>query len=97
MYFKRIIISDINNHTARLQNFCEGLNVITSEDNHVGKSSLLKSLYYTLGAEVDFDSVWEKKNKICIVDFVTSEKQYRIARYLKRFAVFEEDKLIMIT
>lgn len=97
MYFKRIIISDINKHTARLQEFYEGLNVITSEDNHVGKSSLLKSLYYTLGAEVEFDNVWEKKNKVYIVDFVLGKKQYRVARYLKRFAIFEEDKLLMIT
>lgn len=97
MYFKRIIISDINKHTARLQKFYEGLNVITSEDNHVGKSSLLKSLYYALGAEVDFDNVWEKKNKVYIVDFVVGEKQYRVARYLKRFAIFEDDKLLMIT
>lgn len=97
MYFKRILISDINKHTARLQEFSEGLNVITSEDNHVGKSSLLKSLYYTLGAEVDFDNIWEKKTKVYIVDFMVGNIEYRIARYQKHFALFENHTLMLLT
>ena len=59
VYFKKLMIADLQNRTARVQSFEKGLNVVTSADNHVGKSSLLKSLYYTLGAEVDFDSVWD--------------------------------------
>ena len=66
MYFEQIIIADINKKTARLQRFNQGLNVITSEENHVGKSSLLKSLYYTLGAEVIYDNVWDKNTKVCL-------------------------------
>lgn len=83
MYFEQIIIADINKKTARLQRFNQGLNVITSEENHVGKSSLLKSLYYTLGAEVIYDNVWDKNTKVYIVDFILNDKKYRIARYIK--------------
>ncbi len=97
MYFEQIIIADINKKTARLQRFNQGLNVITSEENHVGKSSLLKSLYYTLGAEVIYDNVWDKNTKVYIVDFILNDKKYRIARYIKKFAVFEENELILIT
>ena len=64
VYFKQIMIADLQNKTARVQPFEKGLNVVTSIDNHVGKSSLLKSLYYTLGAEVDFDSVWDRQSKL---------------------------------
>ena len=63
VYFKEIMIADMQNETARIQPFEKGLNVVTSVDNHMGKSSLLKSMYYTLGAEVDFDSVWDKQFK----------------------------------
>ena len=59
MYFESILIADIYKHTARFQKFEKGINIITSTDNHVGKSSLVKSLYYTLGAETEFDTVWD--------------------------------------
>ena len=53
VYFKSIIIADLQSETARSQTFEKGFNVITSADNHVGKSSLLKSLYYLSTAQTD--------------------------------------------
>lgn len=97
VYFKNLMIADLQNRTARVQSFEKGLNVVTSADNHVGKSSLLKSLYYTLGAEVDYDSVWDKQSKLYIATLGVGEKEYRVARFLKRFAVFEGEKLLKIT
>lgn len=97
VYFKHLMIADLQNHTARAQSFEKGLNVVTSEDNHVGKSSLLKSLYYTLGAEVDFDSVWDKHSKLYIATLSVDEKEYRVVRLFKRFAVFDGEKLLKIT
>ena len=83
MYFKSILIADIKEKTARLQKFEKGFNVITSQENHVGKSSMLKSLYYTMGAEIDFDNVWDKNSKVYIVNICVNEKQYKIARFQK--------------
>ena len=80
MYFENILIADIVEKTARFHGFEKGFNVITSQDNHVGKSSLLKSLYYTMGAEVDFDNVWNKNNKIYVVEFYVDKIKYRVAR-----------------
>ena len=40
VYFKSLMIADLQNRTARVQLFEKGLNVVTSADNHVGKSSL---------------------------------------------------------
>ena len=97
VYFKCLMIADLQNRTARVQLFEKGLNVVTSADNHVGKSSLLKSLYYTLGAEVDYDSVWDKQSKLYTATLAVGEKEYRVARFLKRFAVFEGEKLLKIT
>ena len=39
VYFKQRMIADLQNKTARVQSFEKGLNVVTSMDNHVGKSS----------------------------------------------------------
>lgn len=97
VYFKGLIIADLQNHTARVQSFEKGLNVVTSADNHVGKSSLLKSLYYTLGAEVDFDSVWDRQSKLYIATISVDELEYRVIRFLKRFAVFKDNILLKIT
>lgn len=97
VFFRSILIADIQNHTARLQQFSKGFNVVTSADNHVGKSSLLKSLYYTLGAEVGFDSVWDRNSKLYVATICVDEEIYHVARYMKRFAVFHRTKLLQIT
>lgn len=97
MYFKNILIADIRTKTARFQTFSKGFNVITSQDNHVGKSSLLKSLYYVLGAEVDYDQVWDKNTKLYVSTIDVNGKEYKIARFQKNYAVFCDDKLILLT
>lgn len=97
VFFQNILIADLQSKTARLQPFSKGLNVVTSLDNHVGKSSLLKSLYYTLGAEVKYDSVWDRNTKLYVVTMYVDDKLYRVARFMKRFAVFQGDELMLIT
>ncbi len=98
MYFKDILIADIQKHTARYETFIKGLNVVTGEENHVGKSSLVKSLYYALGAEVDFDDTWSKSSKITIVTINVNGHDYKIVRFLRRFSVFNENaELILLT
>lgn len=95
--FSRILIADLDKKTAHIENFVKGLNVITSKDNHVGKSSLLKSLYYAMGAEVQFDKTWNKNSKLCVVSFTVGDTEYQIARWMKRFAVFRNKNLIKLT
>ena len=68
MYFDNILIADIVEKTAHFHKFEKGFNVVTSQDNHVGKSSLLKSLYFAMGAEVDFDNVWNKNTKLYVLE-----------------------------
>lgn len=97
MYFKSVLIADIKDRTAHFQTFEKGFNVITSQENHVGKSSMLKSLYYAMGAEVDYDNVWDKNTKVYIVEVCINDKNYTIARCQKHFAIFEDGKLALIT
>ena len=97
LIFESILIADVTKKTAYYQKFFKGFNVITSSNNHVGKSSLLKSLYYALGAEVEFDGTWDKNSKIYIVAFTIDNKKFKIIRFLKRFALFNDDKLVLLT
>lgn len=97
MYFKDILIADIQAHKARFLKFLKGYNVVTSSENHVGKSSLLKSLYYTIGAEVVFDDVWDKSTKLYKVTICVNNEDYIIARFLKKFAIFKDNKLLLLT
>ena len=92
--FKNILIVDIEKKTARKITLHERFNIFTSSENHVGKSSLLKSLYYTLGADVFFDDRWKKENKFCSLDFNFNEKNYTINRLKTKYCIFENDKLI---
>lgn len=96
VYFKSVLIADLEKNVARFQAFEKGLNVVTSIDNHVGKSSLLKSLYYALGADVDYDSVWSRNTKLYVATVCVDNEIYRIARLMRRFAVFHNDQLLSI-
>ena len=97
MYFDSILIADIVEKTAHFHKFEKGFNVVTSQDNHVGKSSLLKSLYFAMGAEVDFDNVWNKNTKLYVVEFYIDEIKFSVARWQKAFALFRETELILTT
>lgn len=52
LVFKTIRIIDLITYESFSTNFIKGVNVITSSENSVGKSTIIKSLYYVLGAEV---------------------------------------------
>ena len=97
MYFKDILIADIDKHTGRFVEYKPGLNVVTSADNHVGKSSLVKSLYHALGAEVKFDNTWSKSTKITAVRIVVNDVEYRFVRFARKFAIFQGNTLIFMT
>ena len=97
MFFKSILIADIQNHTARFVPFEKGFNVITSKENHVGKSSIIKSLYYTLGAEVHFDTRWDKNTKLTVATIDVDSIEYQVVRFNRKFAIFQGADLILLS
>ena len=96
MFFKNILIADVQKHTARFVPFQKGLNVITSYDNHVGKSSVIKSLYDALGAEVHFDPSWGKDTKLTAVTIDVNNEEYRIVRFVRKYAILKGKGLILL-
>ena len=97
--FKKIIIVDKVSQKAKIQTFTKGINIVTSKNgengNYVGKSTLLKSLYHSLGAEAKFDKSknWEATDKYYyILDFAINDIDYTILRHDRYFAVFDSEK-----
>lgn len=85
--FKELLIADIENKEAKIVRFVDGKNLLTSHANHVGKSLICKSLYYTLGAEVFFSDAWKKVNSLYWLRFCIDNKEYRIVRRQSLFAI----------
>ncbi|MCI8476690.1 MAG: hypothetical protein HFE42_06595 [Clostridia bacterium] len=97
--FKKIIIVDKASQKAKIQTFTKGINIVTSKNgekgNYVGKSTLLKSLYHSLGADAKFDKskYWEATDKYYyILDFAINDVDYTVLRHDRYFAVFDSEK-----
>lgn len=75
-----ITMVDLTNKEAKRVYFSPGKNLITSARNHLGKSVVMKSIYYTLGAEVYYPNPIKKLNLLTYIDFSLNAHQYRVAR-----------------
>lgn len=95
--FKELFIIDIKNKIANKTVFEEKINVITSKDNHVGKSTILKSLYYTLGAEVRFGDRLNIKELMHILKFSINDKDLYIIRKNNNYLLQDANSKIFIS
>ena len=78
------------------KSFVKGVNIVTSKENHVGKSSLVKSLYYTLGADTSFDPTWGKSSKLYVAKLLIDGFNYYISRYNDKYCILD-NKLNIVT
>ena len=94
------IICD-NIKKAKFCDFKEGINVVTSdgiksEGNFVGKSSLLRSIFHTLGADARFSDVWEKEGKYTyILDFNVDNERYLMLRFDSLFKLYDNNHKLL--
>lgn len=87
--FENLLIADYHDKKAYNAVFAEGINIVTSPQNKYGKSSIVKSLYYTLGAEIRFDEDWGKEKNLYILDFKVDDEQYRMVRLISLFLILD--------
>lgn len=92
LLINEIIIADVSDKKAICQTFNRGLNVVTSHDNGVGKSCLVKSLYHSLGADVKFDKSWRTGSKLYVTNFSIGERKYTVARRGNSFLFYKGDE-----
>ncbi|MBF2458343.1 coiled-coil domain-containing protein [Listeria seeligeri] len=99
LLFKKLYIFSNFEKKAKYISFTEGKNILTTEDdivgNKKGKSTLLKNLYYTMGADCYFEDKWEIQKKISIVEFSINKTSYLIFRQDKLFKIFDMKKKLL--
>lgn len=79
---------------SKMVEFKTGKNIITSsqkDGSKRGKSTLTKSIYYTLGADCFFDDKWNISDKMYILDFTVNKESYYIFRFDRLFKVYSRD------
>jgi len=70
--------------------------MITSSRNHLGKSVIMKSIYYTLGAEVYFPNPIKNLNLMTYIDFELDGNKYRVARLKWSFILYRDGILLKL-
>ncbi len=89
--FKTLTIISNLQKKARQLKFSNRYNLILAEGaNSVGKSSVVKNLFWCFGCEPRFDDKWNGLNCKAIVEFEVASKKYWIARDDKRFFLSED-------
>jgi hypothetical protein len=96
LVFKEISILSKVEKTARRETFDPAANLITGE-NDVGKSTLIKSLYHTLGADVPGlqNARWKKAHPIYCVRFSLGKNEYTVIRDERYFGVFDVNEVLI--
>ncbi len=85
-------ILDFKNKEAQNFDFNKGTNLIVSNGNTKGKSSLLKSMYYTLGFDVrQFPSNWNVDSMYFQIEVLINNVRYSITRQKDIFRVSDID------
>ncbi|WP_417225970.1 hypothetical protein [Amphritea sp.] len=86
MYFNRLTILSKTAKKAAQFDFSKSYNLILSKQkNSVGKSSLVKNIFWCFGCEPQFDDNWKSLDCRVILDFEVKGKPYQIARHGNRF------------
>lgn len=79
--FQRLVLISDSKKLANQFEFPKRLNLVTGNDNSVGKSSLVKSLFWTIGCDPEFDQEWKSNDIKAILYFSVESVDYIVSRY----------------
>lgn len=85
--FKRLLILSNSIKSANQFEFSETLNLITAVDNSVGKSTLVKLLFWGVGCEPTLDTNWDTTDSKTIVEFNVDTNDYIVKRYKNQISL----------
>lgn len=101
LVFKELYIFSIHEKRAKKIDFVDGVNIISSNKENgskKGKSTLMKSLYHSLGADCKFSKKFDADEKVFILQFYIDGKLYIIYRAGRLFKLFNQnDDLLVYT
>ncbi|EJU8175590.1 hypothetical protein N5R23_001457, partial [Enterococcus faecalis] len=96
---KNVYLFSTATQKAKKVSFTSGINIVTSDQedgNKKGKSLILKSIYYALGADVYFDDNLKKDTITFVVDFTIDNVSYTILRLGRFFKLFDSEQNLLI-
>lgn len=92
LILKRITLLSFLERKARRIPFHPNITIIQG-DNQTGKSSLLKSIYWTFGAEPKkIHPNWKAAEPISVVEFSIDDLEYTILRHKDIYAIFDASR-----
>ncbi|QGY28331.1 hypothetical protein [Pantoea cypripedii] len=74
--FQRLVLISDSKRLANQFTFPKRLNLITGKDNSIGKSTLAKSLLWSLGCDPVIDEEWKSNDIKSILYFTINKKEY---------------------
>ena len=92
IYYKSLLIFDKEQQTARKINFQPGVNIVTSKENSVGKTSLSLMLLYSFGAKVKFSDKWNLNNIFTKLTIQKDSKIIEIIRHKDTYSIIADGK-----
>ena len=94
MTIKSLLIADYENEKANKFVFSDSANLIVSSTNGEGKSSLVKSIYYSLGANLkSFPKGWNADNFIFQLEVFIDGNEFVIKRHNKVISVLDNNEV----
>jgi len=99
LVFKQLYIFSIHEKRAKKIDFIDGVNVVTSDKENgskKGKSTLMKSLYHSLGADCRFSKKFEADEKVFILHFFIDDMLYIIYRAGRLFKLFDQNHDLLV-
>ena len=79
--FGRLVLVSDTTRSANQYEFQKRFNLITGKNNSVGKSSLLKNLFWAIGCEPGFDQNWKSFDCKALLEFSIGDNYYKVVRY----------------
>ncbi|EMB75628.1 hypothetical protein [Streptococcus mutans] len=94
LIIKSLLIVDYKNEKANKFVFSDSANLIVSSTNGEGKSSLVKSIYYALGANLkSFPKDWNVDNYIFQLEVLIDGKKFWTKRHNKVISISDNGKV----
>jgi hypothetical protein len=83
--FKRLVVASDTLESGNQFEFKPRFNLITANDNSLGKSTLAKLLFWTLGGDPVLDVTWTSFDVRCLVDFSVGNDTYQRSQVFRRW------------
>ena len=89
--FKRLVLVSDTTKSANQFEFQKRFNLITGKNNSIGKSSLVKNLFWALGCEPDFDETWKSFDCKALLEFTILDKEFKLLRVNNSISISSDD------